>query len=267
MNETIEQINSAEANLDKESASEERGVPLSDFVNDKKNEVDEGTFKFLEFMLKQNPLIGKIEVKFVLPEDEPCTGGFFTPVVADGKESVPVISIVKRDLKHINNVIDIRKSSAKAVAQLLEIDFSEMTPDLLRLFIIAHELGHATDYIANYESNPDYLGDGAEAVEEWKLHYDVNLLMMPVPGFDPVELRDEFTKYDNLDLFYEAHPEVKKYMNTDSIESFADLMDAQENAYRNSEYERFADGFATKFLKGNAKELNLSQLVKKSKAA
>lgn len=212
-------------------------------------EADRETNKMLELMLKQFPFLAHVKIQFVSPDDEPNTGGFFHRIKIDEHTFVPSVSIVSFDLKHMQRLIEVRKSSNQQVARLLGIDISDMTTDLLRQFIIAHEFGHATDYVRNYETNPDYYG--AEAAQEWNEHYDANLFTLPVPGFDPVDLMEEIARFDNLATFFQAHPEVERIINGVEIKSLQELVEAQELAYRASAYESYADKFAVNFLKRN----------------
>jgi len=142
---------------------------------------------------------------------------------------------------------------------MLGISLPQLSPKLLRLFIIAHEIGHASDYVKNYETNPDY--EGSDAAEEWDLHYEANLLTLPVPGFDPVDLHEELSKYSGLEDFLRANPNVAKTIDTSKVRTVQDLIDTQEVAYRTSAYESYADNFAAAFLKKNAVKLNIAELV------
>lgn len=217
-------------------------------------EADQETNKMLELMLEQFPFLTHVQIQFVSPDDEPNTGGFFHRVKIDEHTFVPSVSIVSFDSEHMQRLIEVRKSSNQQVARLLGIDISEITTDLLRQFIIAHEFGHATDYVRNYETNPDY--QGAKAAQEWNAHYDANLFTLPVPGYDPVDLMEEIYHFDTLDAFYQAHPEVEHVINGVEIKSFQELAEAQELAYRASAYENYADQFAVNFLKRNSNFFN-----------
>ncbi len=231
-----------------------KGVPLNELLKREGVEIDKSTSDLLRIMLEQNTFLSHVEIVFISPEEEPNTGGFFHRVEVDEDTFVPTISIVSEQAEHMQKLMETRRSSAERVADMLGIEFKDMTPNLLRQFIITHELGHAVDYVRNYETNPDY--QGADAAEEWDLHYEANLLTMPVSGMDPTDLRKEVSEFDNLSGFLEVHPAVVKTINTGEIKTLQDLLDFQELAYRSSEYESYADNFATDFLKRNARELN-----------
>lgn len=232
----------------------ELSIPYQSQEKIKYPEVDQETNKMLELMFALHPFLAHVKIQFVSPDDEPNTGGFFHRIKIDEQTFIPSVSIVSFSAKHLQRLIEVRKSSNQQVARLLGISISEMTPDLLRQFIIAHEFGHATDYVRNYETNPDY--HGAEAAQEWNTHYDANLFTLPVPGYDPVDLIEEIARFDNLITFYQAHPEVESTINGVKIQNFQELVEAQELAYRASAYESYADKFAVNFLKQNSDFFN-----------
>ncbi|MBU0625618.1 hypothetical protein KKF05_04710 [Patescibacteria group bacterium] len=239
--------------------SEQRGVQLGKFFELKDSEIDETTFNLLKLMLEQYNELSHIEVVFIPPEETPDTGGFFHRIQVDEKTFIPTIFIVSEDQEHLQRLKDTRRSSSQRVADLLGVDFSQLSPRLLRQFIIAHEMGHANDYVKNYETNPEY--QGSDAAEEWDVHYEANLLTMPASGFDPVSLREEVSKFESLGDFLAAYPDVAKIIEPKGIKTVQDLFNAQEVAYRTSPYESQADNFAADFLRRNAKELNISELA------
>ncbi|PIR41968.1 MAG: hypothetical protein COV30_00890, partial [Candidatus Yanofskybacteria bacterium CG10_big_fil_rev_8_21_14_0_10_37_15] len=231
-----------------------RGVALRELIDRKDLGMDQTTSDMLKLMLEQFNYLAHVEVVFISPEEEPNTGGFFHKVQVDDGTFVPAIFIVSENQEHMRKLKDTRRSSVQIIADMLGIDFSQLSPILLRQFIILHEIGHANDYVKNYENNPDY--QGANAAEEWDLHYEANLLTMPVPGFDPVDLREKVSRFSDLREFLDAYPNVAKKMNIDEIKTLEDLLHAQEIAYRTSAYESYADNFAIDFLKNNSEKLN-----------
>lgn len=249
--------------IEENSNEQTRGIQLQELPKLQSLEMDRSTGKMLELVLNQNPHLSHIEVVFISPEDEPNTGGIFRRVQIDEQTYIPTIFIVSKNQEHMSRLKQTRQKSAARVAELLGIDFAELSPELLRQFIIAHELGHASDYVKNYETNPDF--HGSDAVEEWELHYEANLLTMPVPGLDPVELREVLSQFDNLEDFLESNPNLKNTINTNEIKNLQDLINLQETTYRNSEYERYADNFATKFLQENSADLNIPELMDQDK--
>jgi len=235
-----------------------KGITLSELLTQKDIEHDETAIKELRLILEQNQHLSHVGVVFILPQKEPNTGGVFRRVKIDENTVIPTVFIVSEDADHIKKLFNTRRSSAERIAKLLGINFEDMSPKLLRQFIIAHEFGHANDYVRNYEENPDY--KGAEAAEEWGVHYEMNLQTMPVRGLDPVELQEEIANFQNLADFLNTYPEETKTINRDIIKSLEDLVKAQEQAYRSSEYERYADKFAIDFIRKNVQALNVTEL-------
>ncbi len=249
----LEIASSQNNSIENNESTQKKGKPLYELVKQKDTRFDQATSDMLTLILEQHDHLSHIEIVFISPEDAPNTGGSFHIVQVDEQSFIPTIFIVSENQEHMRKLKDTRHSSAQRVADMLGINFSQLSPSLLRQFIIAHEIGHASDYIKNYETNPDY--QGTNAVEEWDLHYESNLLTMPVPGFDPVDLYEKLSKFNDLKQFLNANPNVTRTINTDEIKTLQDLLHAQEIAYRTSPYESYADTFATNFLKKNA-EIN-----------
>lgn len=242
--------------------SMERGIRFDQCITKEHSELEETVSILLHSIVRDYPYLSHVEVIFISPKDEPNTGGFFHRVQIDKDTFVPTIYIVSEDQEHLQRLKSVRESSARRVAELLGIDFSELTPSLLRNFIIAHEIGHASDYVKNYEKNPAY--KDRVISDEWDLHYQANLFTLPVPGFDPVDLRDEVSRYESIEECLRERPELKNVVSMYKIKKIEDLLSIQELAYRHSTYESYADNFATDFLKRNAKELGFVELLSTS---
>jgi len=236
-----------------------KGIRLDQLVEQRDTNIDKPTLSLLRLVFEQHEQLRHVEIVLVAPIEKPDTGGTFHRVQVDEQTIIPTIFIVFEDYEHMRRLKDVRHSSAQRVADMLGIDFSRLSLSLLRQFIVAHEIGHAFDYVTNYEMNTRY--QGANVAEEWDLHYEANLLALPVSGFSPVELLEEVSKFSNLEDFLEKHSSVARKINTEKIKTLQDLLDAQEIAYRNSVYENYADKFATNFLKTNARELDIPELI------
>ncbi len=236
-----------------------KGVPIAKPTEQEGPKVNSEINKFFSLMYSQHPSLSNIKVDYITPEDESETGGYFELVEVGGDVPVPTVFVMPEQTDHMRDLMRNRQSSAKMVAHMLGIPFEKMTPRLLGLFIMAHELGHATDYIRNYELNSDY--KGIKAVEEWDMHYAVNLLSLPVSGLDPAELRQEMKNFGNLDEFLNKFPDTKKEIDLEKVKTLDDLLHEQEIAYRSMPYENYADNFAVNFLKRNAQELEILELL------
>jgi len=235
---------------DKEDLAEtESGKSLAEICSRGDPGIDKTTLQVLEQVLHTNPLLNNMRILLTSPEDESDTGGYFCHIKIDKEVLVPAVTIVKNDEKHFRELMKKREFAVRWMADLLNISYDEITPDILRTFIILHELGHAKDFVVNYESNPDYQGQKLDDV--WEDHYENCLMSLPVPGLDPVDLRQEIKFFSNLDDFIKKHPEIHGRVNQDEIKSFEDLLELQEKAYRKSPYESYADKFAVNIIMEN----------------
>lgn len=225
----------------KEGASNQ-DFSIGELLEKSNNELEKGTTNLLNRVVKDYPSLSSIKVRFVSPEEEPNTGGFFDRVIIDQKTFIPIIFIVKREAKHIKRIMRVRRFSNKLVANMLGINTERLTPELLRKFIILHELGHAKDFENNYQRNPKY--HDLEASEEWEMHYKSSLFSLPVNELDPAELYEEVSRFKDLEEFLKEHPVVAKRIDREKVKTLDDLLAAQELAYRASPYEKYADDFA-----------------------
>lgn len=241
-----------------------KAIKISEISSNPEFKTDNETLSLLELIAEQNPALAHIEVHFVNPEDHPDIGGFFSRIQTDENTVTPAVFIVEKDKNHLNNFLRSRRASAEVVAKLLGIEFKNLTPDTLRKFIICHELGHATDYVTNYESNPELTNN--QAADEWNMHYQSVLMTLPVPGLNPAQLRKELRKYVNVASFLKTRPDITARKNQIKYATIAELQRAQEVAYRESTYESSADNFAANFIKRNATKLNILELTQDNQA-
>lgn len=213
--------------------------------------------KIIRLAKEQHPHLECVQTVFIPPVDEPNTGGFFNTVVTEDRNIVPTIFIVSEENgEHTQNLMSARQASAKMASEMLGISFKDMSPRLLKMFIIAHELGHAADYVINYLTNPEYKNTN-DADEAWNLHYVVNLYSLPIPELDPPQLSEELERAGSLSRFIQMHPESTRTIEINQVKTSQDLLNLQEHAYRASIYEQYADNFATAFLKRNAEALDI----------
>lgn len=242
-----------------EEQEEQKGVKLAEIIENNSIEIDASMLEMLKILLEEYDYFADVEVKMISPEEEPNTGGYFKRIQIDEDTYIPRIVLVRANEEHMTRIKETRQASSQRVADLLGIDVEQLTPELLRKFIIAHELGHTKDYIQNYAKNPDY--QGVEASQEWDWHYQQNLMSLPVPGLDPVDLREALSHFQNLEEFLEENPHIRKRINVNTTNTLESLLQEQETAYRNSPYEHYADDFAATFLREHARQLKLSALT------
>lgn len=155
-------------------------------------------------------------------------------------------------------LLDIRKSSVAINAEMLGIDPSKMSPELLQIFIITHELGHIRDYQVNFSSDPNL--EGWKAVDEMAYQRESVLTMLPIRNINPTDLARELAGVENLQEVLDRFSEVKEYPRFEDIKSVDDVLFAQEREYRLSAPEAYADEFAVNFIKRHSSKLNISEL-------
>lgn len=157
-----------------------------------------------------------------------ATGGFFEDPSNYGREIV--FRIVTGDnLEHYQRLMDSRKISARSAAEMLGIIPENMKPELLRLFIFFHEIGHAEDYITHYMKD----GNGPD---KWTERSRREMSSLPIPGINPSRLRVI------IEQNQETLPEAIQVRIREEGES--QVIEDQERAYRELPKEKYADEFA-----------------------
>lgn len=221
----------------------------------------------IQLIEKIHPHLEAVHTYTFPPEDEPCTAGFFEPQIQPTGEISLDIYLAKDFLNITQELMALRPTSAKAAAELLGIDEKKLSAELLSLFIIAHEFGHADDFIRNYLNDPNL--SQTEALNAWDMHYDMNLLALPVQGLSPAELHDLIKQGKTFEELLAYYPEIMDYKYFGQIHNLDDLVRFQETEYRQMPYESQADQFAANFLLNNAEKLGIEELLDKqtSKAA
>lgn len=213
--------------------------------------------RLTELLFEKFPQLKDVQVRRFVPEDDFDAGGFYDFEEIDGKV-VPLIFISEGDSELLRPLLEIRRASIQVNADLLGIDVYSVTPQLLQMFIIAHEFGHIKDYVGNYESNP--ILEGWAAVEEMDSHRQAVLYSLPIPNLNPTHLAGELDGMLSIKEVLIKYPDLKKHPKFASIKSVADLLQIQEQEYRLSVPEKYADDFAAEFMRDNAAELGIDDL-------
>ncbi|MBA4336339.1 hypothetical protein C0416_01010 [bacterium] len=163
------------------------------------------------------------------------TGGYFEdPRGFDSQISIVVVTD-NVGIEHYKKLMQKRKLSAEVAAKMLEIEPENMTPELLRLFIFLHEIGHAYDYIKNYANQKD----GADL---WTQRGQAETSSLPIPNINPSILRHKIDQNEIDDLPIE----IQKKISEGKVD---EIVYDQEEAYRKLPKENFADQFAANFIK------------------
>lgn len=172
------------------------------------------------------------------------TGGFWQRPTKE--EPYSQIVIKKSEDLDAGTIPDSRKVSAQIMADLLGIPFETLKKNMriLKLFIFLHEIGHAHDFENNYFRHDAFGFDlvksaNANAEQRYK-----EMATLPLPGENP-GLGIRFTTAELQQKLDRYAP----YFNSLGISSVAELISAQDRAYRNLPSEHYADMFAANFLK------------------
>jgi len=213
--------------------------------------------KLLELVFREISELNGTKIETFKPKDDFDAGGYYEFEEGEDGEPIPKICISAGNTELLKPLFVIRNSSIVMNAEMLGIDFEDMTPQLLQLFIIAHELGHIKDFRVNFEGDPD-LKDW-EAVEEMAYQRDAVLGMLPVPNLSPTHLARELEGLKFKDVIVKF-PDLEKYSGFKNLKTTGDLLVAQEREYRLSAPESYADRFATEFLRSHADQLDIPQL-------
>lgn len=201
------------------------------------------------------PELSVVKVERFSPSDMYDMGGFFDFDIDTHGNITPKVCVSEGDPELLRPLLDIRQSSVKLNADLLGVPSTALTPEILQLFIIAHEFGHSQDFVRNYQNDPHL--SGPEAIEEMDSHRYSALASLPVPNISPTDLIRELAGIQDIDAVVEKYPEIKKHPNAIQVRSIQDLIELQEREYRETPPERYADEFARTFLLRHSEQLKL----------
>lgn len=210
-------------------------------------------------VLNEYPELEVLNVKAGTQEQYPMlqyTGGFWQrPTESDPS---PSIVVKMGGEQHYDRLMVDRETSARQAAEMLGITFEKLkaSPNILKLFIFLHEIGHAQDYITNYfndpksESDPEY-----NPAAENRAQRDREMATLPIPNTNPVQAR-QYLDRGILGPHFERN---KTYFEKLDISTVEDLLTTHEKAYRELPSERYADTFAANVLRKNWGRLKLDQ--------
>jgi len=137
--------------------------------------------------------------------------------------------------------LDTFRGSALRLTDNKDADIFKHNPELLKLFVFLHELGHARDFMELREvyTNPEVI---------FKQLRDEELASLPLAK-DPNEAREWRKKANAIEFYTNNQALFSEYKTQDiSIDTILDKMDelVEKNnvEYRNLPTEKFADNFA-----------------------
>jgi len=200
-------------------------------------------------LLEDFPELEQLSVKAGTKEQYPTlefTGGFWKR--PDSQNPNPKIIVEMENQAHYQDLLRDREESAREAAALLGISFEELlkNPEILGKFIFLHEIGHAQDYLANFQNGEKAKNDpNFDPVSENLDKRKEEMVTLPVPGENPVGVKKMY-KEGRLTSYFEKY---KEYYLSKGITSPEDLVKKHELAYRNLPSEKYADQFAADVLK------------------
>jgi hypothetical protein len=211
--------------------------------------------KLFEVAIRENPELAVIQFRTFLPEDTYDVGGYYDFEENDTGKITLVLFLFEGSPQLLAPLLTIQKESIRIISKLLGIAPESITPELLQLFIVAHELEHLKDFLINYQTNHDLIE--WDTVEEMDSKRDSELSHLPVPNLRPSQLSRELRGKNNLKKAIEQYPEIINYHRFKEITTVEDLLRLQGEEYRQSEAEKYADNFAAKLLTEHLKEFGL----------
>lgn len=146
--------------------------------------------------------------------------------------------ILSKDLNRYTNPIS--KLKERAGLSLADV---QRNPELLRIFTLLHEIGHAHHFLNHILTK--YNGDFSLADKADQMRRDKEMGSLPWKGTLPsqiVQKRDEGT----LESEFNKH---RQYFAKKGIRSVDDLIEKQSQAYAALPSEQYADAFARRYLK------------------
>lgn len=135
-------------------------------------------------------------------------------------------------MSKIISFVDSVPGARELFAAQIDIQPEELTPAMLLMHVVGHELGHIRDYM-DYEDDPEAFD--AQRETEWSA--------LPVKNFPASKLAQQgyYGSQQTKDLW-------RRTAYQKGFGSFEELLQAQHTAYRNMRTERIADDFAVEIL-------------------
>lgn len=253
-----EQASGEEVEVQKD---EKEHVPMTiaELVDRNPDHLDPEVLKLFELFELEYSEATQIEFETFEPADEFDAGGFYRIYHGEDGTAYPTIFVSEGGHEMLEAIMEIRRTSVERNARTLGISADQMTTRLLHRFILTHELGHVMDYFRNYKTIEGLLP--AEAADEMADDRANVMQMLPVPGLSPTYLARELSTIDSLDVAMRLFPVLVKHPDFSKWRTVEDLMMAQEEAYRATSQESYADEFAAMFLRKHAKELGFPELL------
>lgn len=162
----------------------------------------------------------------------------------EGYDRPRIVSInIGNDDEFYKTSMTTRRESIRLMSKALGIRPEEMTVQLLKVFILAHEFGHADDLNRNYLKTMG-VDSGSKASLKARREQMQTLF---VPGLSPGALSDLFQKQP-LNKLIKKYPQLANMPPERAVQR-------QDIEYRALPCERVADDFAAAFIRENWEKL------------
>lgn len=196
--------------------------------------------------LEDFPHLDQMQVESATAQQYPVlehTGGFWRRPQTSGE--APKIVVNMEQNQHYERLLVDRELSARKSAEVIGIDFEVMKqhPNILKLFIFLHEIGHVEDYITNFQKKSE--SDGSDPVQTNLEKRNQEMATLPIPGTNPPQAKQMFDKGE-LQLYYTKYAQHYQSVGIMSAEA---LLRAQEIAYHELPSESYADQRAGEILR------------------
>jgi hypothetical protein len=208
-------------------------------------------------MIETYPILSNVKVKLFKPLDELNVGGFYDLSLDENGKCICTIYVSEGGPEVLKPIFEKLRATVAVNAEQLGITVDQMTPEILQLFIMAHEFGHIVDFIKNYKDENSSTDENA--VDEMQYHRESSLSILPVPFVYPGDLAMKLEKHPNITRqeLFELFPSLENFSEKVFISGASDLLSFQERWYRNTPSESYADNFAVNFLRTHAAYLNI----------
>jgi len=177
------------------------------------------------------------------------TLGFFRRPKKNGETSVIWVNLGVS----FEKIMSERKTSVQQVARKLRISEDQMTPRLLKIFIIAHETGHAQDYSKFLRT----YGSVEEANKHWVEKRDNESYALPIPCKGCSSVINMY--HDGSLAQYIIDNKLTNRLISMGIDpnNLTQVIERQQIDYKDTTAERDADEIAMQIMKKYSKELGL----------
>lgn len=239
-----------------QSASPSEQQPVKDLAEKEQEQQHEAWINRIhDLVIQEYPFLTNVNlsVLFLNPEkhDAEIRAAYLTPRSFRHER----VGVDLGDETHLKKLKQDRKISFGINAEMLGIKPEHMTAELFSTFMLLHEFGHAHDFQTNYAQSEDLqdVSDDDIAIQ-WRHNYLQQEAELPVPHVGVANLLREL-KTKPLQQMLDEDPELRARLEALHLSTEEEILEAQDRAYRNMPAEKYADAFATNFIKTHLPEI------------